>query len=138
MKIAVTGGTGFIGRALVERLLGSGHEVLVLTRRPAEKSGPSGIRTAHFEALSDVPAKGLLADIEAVFNLAGEPVARRWTPDQKERVLRSRVQGTVAIVRAAKEAGSVKALLNASAIGIYGTHGPEVFTEESPLGSDFL
>ena len=101
MRVAVTGGTGFIGRPLVRRLAEAGHEVLVLTRRPDSPGSwlPSGARALGFDA--DLGASpGLLDTCEAVIHLAGEPVARRLTEAHKARVLNSRVRGTRAIAQA--------------------------------------
>lgn len=130
MNVAVTGGTGFIGARLVARLATEGHQVRVLSRKPERGA-------VFFDALAK-PAPGLLDGCDAVINLAGEPISQRWTPEHKDRVLRSRVQGTAAIVEAARAAGSVKVLMSASAIGYYGPHGDEKLHENSPPGNDFL
>lgn len=139
MKIAVTGGTGFIGRALVERLARAGHSVIVLTRRPEDRRGlPAEVGTALFDVdqpLSPQTLKG----VEAVVHLAGENVAAgRWTKEHKERVLESRRRGTANVARAAVESGTVKTLLSASGVGFYGDRGDELLTEESSGGGDFL
>jgi hypothetical protein len=137
MQIAITGASGFIGRALAERLSAEGHSLRLLYRRPEEQRHlPPRATAAFFDARAKLP-EGLLEGCEAVVNLAGEPINQRWTPAHKERVVHSRVDGTSALVRAAKEAG-VRALISASAIGYYGPHGDEALTEDSPPGSDFL
>jgi uncharacterized protein (TIGR01777 family) len=74
---------------------------------------------------------------DAVVHLAGEPVAQRWTADAKRKILQSREQGTRRLVQALEGTG-VKALISASAVGYYGTHGDERLAEDSPPGSDFL
>jgi len=139
MRVAVSGATGFIGRALVNRLLSEGHEVLALLRDPERQARrlPPRAQAAPFVA-SETPARGLLAGCEAVIHLAGEPVDRRWTDAYKRRLLDSRVQGTRAVVRAAKDAGTVRVFLSASAIGYYGARGAEELDEAAPPGDDFL
>jgi uncharacterized protein len=115
MKVAITGATGFIGRALVTRLDALGHECVVLTRSPeraAQVGLPAGIRIAPVDEL---PA------VEAVIHLAGENIAGLWTPMKRHRIYASRVAGTrklVAAIRAASKPPQI--LLAASAVGIYG------------------
>lgn len=80
-----------------------------------------------------------LEDIDAVVNLAGEPVEKRWNDDQKRKILESRVQTTAAVVSGITNAvNGPKVLVSGSAIGFYGdTHG-EVVDEDGPTGTDFL
>jgi uncharacterized protein (TIGR01777 family) len=137
MRIAITGGTGFLGRALVDQLNRNGHEVTVLVRDPvAAKRSMGGLALQRFDA--EEPSSPSLTGQEAVINLAGEPIAKRWTEEHKARLTRSRVNGTAAVVKAAIEARSVRVLLSGSAIGYYGAHGDEALTEASAPGSDFL
>jgi uncharacterized protein (TIGR01777 family) len=137
MKIAVTGGTGFIGRPLVERLSRDGHQVLVLSRHPEQGATGAQIQSAFFDALQAAPT-GLLTGFQAVIHLAGESIAQRWTPEHKDRVMQSRTRGTRSIVQAAVESGTVQTLISSSAVGYYGPHGSEELTEDSPPGTDFL
>jgi uncharacterized protein (TIGR01777 family) len=136
VKILVTGGTGFLGTPLVEALRAEGHEVVVLTRRPARGAGE----------LQWAPAAGLdvwaraFEGAGAVINLAGEPIAaRRWTSARKRAILASRLEATSGVVAALRAAGASGAvLLSGSAIGYYGTPGDEPLDEASPGGTDFL
>jgi hypothetical protein len=140
MKVALTGASGFLGSTLVQRLLERGHQVHVLVRhveRTLDKL-PAGVTGAPFDATTPLPAEAL-AGAEAVIHLAGESVAQRWTEHAKERIRESRVVGTRMLVDAAKEAGTVRHLVSASAVGYYGgRHGAEVLTEEAAPGDDFL
>ena len=133
MRIVVSGGTGFLGRRLVERLQAE-HEVIVLTRRPrtagevqwspgtSDRRWMETVRTAH-----------------AVVNLAGESIAGgRWTAARKKKIVDSRITATRAIVEAIKSATHPLVLINASAIGFYGDRGDEPMTEQSSPGDDFL
>jgi uncharacterized protein len=137
VKIAVTGGTGFIGRPLVERLRASGHEVVLLSRNPDAVRARDGIEASFFDTAQPFAAPGLRA-AEAVIHLAGEPIDRRWTAGAKRRIRESRVVGTSAIARAARQSGTVRAFLSASAVGYYGPRGSEPLTESSAPGDDFL
>jgi uncharacterized protein (TIGR01777 family) len=136
MRVAVSGGTGFIGRALVERLCKEGHDVTVLSRSSSTSKLPSGARLRAFQA--DGADEGALSGIEAVVNLAGAPIAQRWSNAGKDRILQSRVQTTRALVKAAIEAQSVRTFVSASAVGYYGASDDTPLDEDSPQGSDFL
>jgi hypothetical protein len=117
MRIVVTGGTGFIGRALAVRLRAGGDDVLVPPRGDVSAIDGAG----------------------AVVNLAGEPIAQRWTAGTKRKIEESRTEGTrrlVAAIAAAKVRPSV--LVSASAVGYYGARGDEELDEEAPPGDDFL
>ncbi|MFM2152821.1 MAG: hypothetical protein RL199_1256, partial [Pseudomonadota bacterium] len=141
MRVLVTGGTGFIGRALIGALVRRGDEVVALTRRleaPAsrELARLSGVRVHAWT--EDWQSK--LSDIDAVVNLAGEPVVgRRWSHAQKQRLRDSRLGATKALVEAMRSAPRPPAVfVSASAIGYYGARGDEPLEEASPPGSDFL
>jgi uncharacterized protein len=140
MKIAVTGGTGFIGSRLVQRLLEEGHQVLLLARNPekAKQQFPQADVVAYSPKESG-PWQDAIAGCDGVVNLAGEPIAERWTDSSKQELMASRKLGTEKIVEAiAKANPRPTVLVNASAIGYYGTSETEVFTETSPPGADYL
>ena len=135
MRIVVAGGTGFLGAALVRRLRAEGHLVSVLTRTP-HASG----QLAWNPANTSGPWVMAVEAADAVINLAGEPIAAaRWTRRRKAALHDSRLNTTRALVTAMTQGARTPAvLLNASAIGIYGPHGDEPLTEDSPTGTDFL
>ena len=141
-KILITGGTGFIGRRLVNELLDRGDQVTVLTRNPGKAQGklPDSVRVAAWDPSREGAWYDELGVVDAVVQLAGEPVMKRWTDEHKKRVLDSRVGATQHVVEAigrAKVKPSV--LVSASAIGYYGAHAPEErLDESSPAGNDFL
>jgi len=118
MNVAITGASGFLGRALSDRLRAAGHDVTAVSLRTQ-------------------PPAELLKDCQAVVNLAGEPVAQRWTPAARERIANSRIQGTRSLVAALRRHPPA-VLVSASAVGYYGSRGDEVLTEDSPPGADFL
>lgn len=146
MKVAITGATGFVGSLLVQRLHGKGHQIVVLTRNTAfaQKVFPSEA-FANVEIVPYTPnASGswqsVIASCDGVVNLAGEPIGEgRWTPERKQEILNSRKLGTQKIVEAITNANSKPTvLINASAIGYYGTSETASFDETSPSGNDFL
>lgn len=134
MKITLTGATGFIGGHLVKALIARGHELAILTRHPRAGANP---RYFAWDAASVPPPEAM--DADAIIHLAGEPVAQRWTGEVKRRIRASRIEGTRAVVDGIAAARrKPKVLMSASAIGIYGSRGDEVLTEQSPAGSGFL
>jgi hypothetical protein len=146
MKIAITGATGFIGTQLVEKLNQAGDSLVILTRNPAKaqrlfpKSQYPRLDTVPYDALSDnLEWQSALSGCEGMVNLAGEPIAERWTSEHKKAILNTRQQGTQKIVEAIKQANpKPSVLVNASAVGYYGTSETQTFDESSPAGTDFL
>lgn len=137
MNCLLTGATGFVGGHLIDRLLNEGHAVNYLGRR---RSGKLDERAAfhHWDPEKEPPLDSV-PRLDAVFNLAGEPVAQRWTADVKRRIYTSRVEGTQKLVSAI---GRLKykpsVLVSASAVGYYGDRGDDVLTESSGPGQGFL
>lgn len=144
-RVLIAGGSGLIGRALVDDLAGNGYEVVVLSRNPDRVSGlPAGARAAEWDADTTDGWKNEVDGALAIVNLAGESVASgRWTEERKRRILDSRLDATGAVVsacRAVEQSGGrpPSVLLQGSAVGYYGPGGDRVLTEESPEGQDFL
>lgn len=134
MRIALAGGTGFLGSALVAELRNEGHSVAVLTRRP---SAPHHVRWDPYGSLTNWAHA--VEDVDAVINLVGAPINRRWTTTHKRAMWNSRVHTTRTLVSAMKSVRRMpRTLINASAVGIYGPQGDEPLTEESRVGSGFL
>lgn len=137
MKILLTGGTGFIGRALCPALLAAGHEVTVLSRQPpAAVTRTCGIGVQALASLADWRPE---QRFDAVINLAGEPIVdAAWSAARRQQLRASRIgltQQLVARIAAAEHQPAV--LLSGSAIGIYGDAGATPCAESAPLAADF-
>ncbi|MGD1913496.1 MAG: TIGR01777 family oxidoreductase [Rivularia sp. (in: cyanobacteria)] len=146
MKVAITGATGFVGSRLVERLQKQGMKILVLTRNidHAQRLFPTSAYpnveiTAYTPTVSG-SWQDSIATCEGLVNLAGAPISEgRWTPERKQEILNSRKLTTQKIVEAiCSITTKPKVLVNAGAVGFYGTSPNATFDENSPPGSDFL
>jgi uncharacterized protein len=142
MKIAIAGATGFVGTRLVESLQSQGHQVIILTRNPGRATARfKQVEAIEFSTNSDDGALTAAIDgCDAVVNLAGEPIAdKRWNAERKQVLLDSRKQTTERLVSAIdRSTHKPQVLVNASAIGYYGTSLTAEFDENSPVGNDFL
>ena len=134
MRIVVAGASGLIGSALVPELRSAGHDVVRLVRR--ESAAPDEVRWDPAAGKLDTTA---LEGIDAIVNLSGEYLGKRWTEARKREILDSRVASTDLLARTAARIDprpSVFAV--ASAVGFYGDRGDEILTEESSAGTGFL
>jgi uncharacterized protein len=146
MKVAITGATGFVGSLLVKRLHAKDHQIVVLTRNTtfAQKVFPSeafpNVEIVAYTPKTSGSWQSVIASCDGVVNLAGEPIGEgRWTPERKQEILNSRKLGTQKIVEAIVNANpKPTVLINASAIGYYGTSETAIFDETSISGNDFL
>jgi uncharacterized protein (TIGR01777 family) len=137
MDVLITGATGFIGQKLVSALLARGDSVNYLGRRQSKQI--SSRAAFHPWDGQAIPPLNSVPRLDAILHLAGEPIAQRWTPQVKDRILRSRVDATRQLVSAIgglRHKPSV--LISASAIGYYGDRGAEILTENSGAGVGFL
>jgi uncharacterized protein (TIGR01777 family) len=133
-RIAITGATGLIGRALTASLARDGHAVVRVVR------GPVAAGEVGWDPAADrIDAAGL-EGLDAVVHLAGEPIgAARWTDEVRRRIEDSRTRGTELLARTL--AGLERpptVLVSSSAVGVYGDRGDEQLTEDAAAGDDFL
>lgn len=141
MKIAIAGATGFVGSRLVEKLQAQGHQPLILTRNRAAalRKFPTQ-EIINYTPTAAGDWQQAIVGCDAVVNLAGESIAEgRWTPERKQEIIKSRQLTTRHLVEAIAQAEpKPRVLINASAIGYYGTSETATFDETSPTGDDFL
>jgi hypothetical protein len=138
MRVAITGGSGFVGTHLSRHLLNAGHEVLSFGTRPTYRriDHPAfTYRSADTTRPGDWQQG--IADAEVIYNLAGRTIFQRWTKRYKQQIYDSRILTTQHLVAALPE-DSRKILVSTSAVGYYGDCGDAELTESSPLGNDFL
>lgn len=122
MKIAISGASGFIGTHLTNHLRTGGHEVVALGR--ADFAEEVRDRLAY-----------LVAECDAVVNLAGAPIDRRWSREYKEELISSRVETTRRLVDAVNRSERTKTFISASAVGCYPSVGCyDEYSEEQGTG----
>jgi uncharacterized protein len=137
-RIIVSGGTGYIGTALVKRLVARGDEVTVLTRGEARAGSPRRVSWNPYELGEWGKA---FEGADAVVHLAGErAVGVRFTEANKRRIYDSRIVTTNNVVAAiASVSVKPRLLVSMSAVGYYGdVPASRRVDESSPPGTDFL
>ncbi|MEH7501404.1 TIGR01777 family oxidoreductase [Neobacillus drentensis] len=141
MKIAISGGTGFVGKALADHLLKNNHEVIILSRKLIHTNETDDIRYVQWLSGNSSPIQEL-QDTDIFINLAGESInSGRWTEKRKAKIVNSRLESVHELLDIINKLDTKpKALINASAIGIYGTSFETIFTEKDNhgFGNDFL
>ncbi|WP_342543026.1 TIGR01777 family oxidoreductase [Paenisporosarcina sp. FSL H8-0542] len=138
MKIAITGGSGFVGQEITKQLTDKGHEVFILTR--SDKQSDGSVHMVKWLTDGAKPEEHV-EGMDAWINLAGASINEgRWTSEQKQKIYESRMNATNEVLRIFKEVTKKPSvLINASAIGIYPPSEHATYTEHSSYrGSDFL
>jgi hypothetical protein len=138
MKLLITGGLGFVGRHLSGQLLAAGHNVTALGRNPTPKRIPH----ENFDYIAaDTTREGdwqkSVGDFDAVINLAGQSIFRRWDDRYKQLIYDSRVL-TTRNLSAAVPSDKKVVFLSTSAVGYYGSRQDDILTESEPGSEDFL
>ena len=142
VRVFLTGGTGFIGRNLVQALIDRGDECVVATRSGRNLWSSERVKVHKADPSKPGEWQERISGVDAVINLAGERIVdppRRWTPTRKKQLRSSRVNTTANIVDAIRSAKSPPGcFISGSAIGYYGPRGNDEVTESDGPGTDFL
>ncbi|MBW2615515.1 MAG: TIGR01777 family oxidoreductase [Deltaproteobacteria bacterium] len=140
MRVFMTGGTGFVGRTLTQKLTERGYGVTLLTRSIRQhESLPPGASFVEGDPTQKGAWLERVPEHEIIINLAGAPIFDRWTKKYKKTMRDSRVLTTQNLVTALSgREGKETVFLSTSAVGYYGFYGDEELHEGSPPGSDFL
>ncbi len=141
-SVLIAGGTGFVGEALVEHLLGLGYRVKVMTRNieKAKTKLPPEVQFVKWPSKNEKLLLPKNQNCYAFINLTGENVGqKRWTLLQKRKLLNSRLNSVEQLYQIVKQMENPpKVWIQASAIGIYGSSPAGICTENSNTGSGFL
>lgn len=129
LRILLTGGSGFIGSPLASALSQTGHDVIVLTRNPANLWQIRG----RVSCITDLGQIANNERIDCIINLAGEPLAAsRWTTERKLDFLQSRITVTDALLQLVERLErKPEVLLSGSAVGYYGHWDDQKLDEHS-------
>ncbi len=136
MKVLITGGTGFIGSALVKSLIQQGHDVTVLSRNPNSIAKRCG---AGVNALGSLQLIQPDDSYHIIVNLAGAPIFDALWSDARKKIIRdSRIALTEQLIESiARMTVKPELLISGSAVGYYGDQGDTVLTEQSAPRMDF-
>lgn len=139
-RVFVTGASGMLGACLIEGLVAEGSEVVALSRRPRDVGRDGLVRWVRGDVAEPGDWMGAVAGCGQVVHLAGESIAAgRWTPQRKQLLISSRVEGARNLARAACQATPRPSqIVSASAVGYYGAGGDRELDEAAPAGNDFL
>ena len=138
MKILITGGSGFVGSNLANYLLNREHQVLAIGRsEPQHRIDHENYQFVAADTTRTGPWQKELEDADAVVNLAGATIFKRWTEKYKKQIYDSRILTTRNVVDALP-AGTNITLCSASGAGYYGSRGDDILKEDEKTGSDFL
>lgn len=142
--VAITGGTGLIGKRIIEILTEKGIPVIALVRNPekAERLFKGGVKPVYwdFRKPREGNWKAELKEATHIVHLAGTPLfSKRWRRAFKKEMEESRVLSTRQLVEALVENGhKPEAFISASAVGIYGKEPNGETDESSEYGDDIL
>lgn len=140
-KIIITGGPGFIGKKLTQRLVDKGFEVVILTRCPESvKLDYNSIKLVKWDGKNVTNWADEIENATAIINLAGASIAGGiWTRNYKKLILQSRIDAAQAIISAIRKAKNPpEVIIQPSGIGYYGSRGDEILAESAAAGSGFL
>ena len=138
MKFLITGGTGLIGKSIVQLLIEKNHHINVLSRKRGEDT--KQVRYYQWSQKNQTIDFTCIDDVDVIINLAGENIFGLWTKSKKKKILESRVKSLQLLKKLIKNRpNNVKQIISASAIGIFPNSQEIIFDENSTQkGNTFL
>ena len=138
MKFLITGGTGLIGKSIVQLLIEKNHYINVLSRKKREDT--KQVRYYQWSPKNQTIDFTCIDDVDVIINLAGENIFGLWTKSKKKKILESRVKSLQLLKKLIKNRpNNVKQIISASAIGIFPNSHEIIFDENSTQkGNTFL
>ncbi|MEJ7611611.1 MAG: TIGR01777 family oxidoreductase [Ferruginibacter sp.] len=140
--ILITGGTGLVGRELVNRLINKNYRVIILTRSLKNRVSAENISYALWDVKKGTIDPAAVKEADAVIHLAGAGVMdKKWSEAYKKEILESRTESSRLLVNTLQQtAHKVKIIVSASATGWYGPDNRDGYflTETDPADPSFL
>ncbi|WP_286386451.1 TIGR01777 family oxidoreductase [Myroides odoratimimus] len=139
-KILIAGGTGFVGKQLIDFLVGKGYSIHVLTRKPSANS-TENICFFRWDVERQYIDKKAFEGVEILINLTGANIGeKRWTNDRKKEIIDSRIKSINLLYQYISENKfNINTFISSSAVGFYGAVTTEkTFAETSESGNNFL
>jgi len=138
MKFLITGGTGLIGKSIVQLLIEKNHEINILSRKRVENT--KYVQYYEWSPKNQTIDFTCIDDVDVIINLAGENIFGLWTKSKKKKILESRVKSLQLLKKLIKhKPNNVKQIISASAIGIFPNSQEIIFDENSSqIGKTFL
>nr|WP_293294226.1 TIGR01777 family oxidoreductase [Allomuricauda sp.] len=141
MKVLITGATGLVGQAIVKVLHDKGIPVNYLTTSKNKITSQEDFQGYYWN-----PSKGEIdldcfKNVQAIINLAGTTIAKRWTPNHRKKVLLSRIDSLQTLKNGLEQSNNkeVECLISASAVGIYPDSISDFYDEtETKVDDGFL
>ena len=135
MKILITGATGLVGVEIVKLCLAKKYTVHYLTTSKTKIVNEKNYKGFYWDPSTQEIDKNCLIGIDAIINLAGASISKKWTTSHKKAILNSRIDSLRLLHRLLSEnKHTVKQLCSASALGIY----PSSLTEKYDESYDFV
>ena len=136
MHIILAGGSGFLGSYLAKSLSDQ-HDITILTRNPSQIDAKPRIKVAHWDGL-DIHLPTQHKKVDAIINLCGLSIARRWSKKNKEAIYKSRIQPSKALIKWSLESEKKpKTFIQISGIDYYNIQNDQC-AENDPCGNSFL
>lgn len=136
MHIILAGGSGFLGSYLAKSLSDQ-HDITILSRNPSQIDAKQGVKIAYWNGL-DIHLPPQNKKVDAIVNLCGLSIARRWNKKNKEAIYKSRIQPSKALIKWALEAEKKpKTFIQLSGIDYYDIQSNQC-AENDPCGNSFL
>lgn len=138
-NVLISGGTGFVGRHLTQKLIANGYSVSILSR--SKKTNTEDVFYYIWDVEKQIIDDEAIQKADYVIHLAGENIAEKpWTKKRKEAILSSRELSAQLIYKSLQKTNTkIETFVSASAVGIYGAiNGQAICTEEMKPANDFL
>ncbi|THD67356.1 TIGR01777 family protein [Robertkochia marina] len=137
MRLLITGATGLVGRAIVKKCLKQGISVNYLTTSKNKLDAIEGCKGFYWNPSKNIIDTSCFQGVDAMINLAGSSIAKRWTTSYRKKVLESRVDSLNTLRSGLQDAAAKpNFLISASAIGVYPSSLTHYYEEDCPEVAD--